>query len=96
MKTSLFEKLLFGTPEWIITTLVYGVGGGILFLLLFSGCAPLEPLPGLCYTDKTGTYVCMDSKEHKEYIEKKKYTAKQICLPYAGTDWWFECMQNET
>ena len=95
MKTSLFEKLLFGTPTWLLTTLVYGVGGGVLFLLLFGGCAPFEPLPGLCYTDKTGTYLCMDSKEHKEYIEKKKYTAKEICYPYMGTDWWFECMNNE-
>ena len=96
MKKSLFEKLIYQTPQWLISTAVYGIGGLIIFALLFSGCAPFEPIPGLCYTDKTGTYVCMDSKEHKEYIEKKKYTAKEICSPYLGTDWWFECMNNET
>ena len=93
LKRSLFERLLFDTPTWLITTLVYGIGGGILFLLLFGGCAPLEPLPGLCYTDKTGTYLC--PKEEALKVEKKKYTAKEICSPYLGTDWWFECMNNE-
>ena len=85
MKKGLFEKLLFDTPTWLITTLVYGIGGGILFLLLFGGCAPLEPLPGLCYTDKTGTYLC--PKDEKE---------KRInCSHLQGEDEWFLCMENQ-
>jgi hypothetical protein len=26
--------------------------------LLLTSCSPLEILPGLCYTDRDGTYVC--------------------------------------
>ena len=26
--------------------------------LIIIGCAVYEPIPGLCYTDKTGTYLC--------------------------------------
>ena len=112
MKKSLFEKIIYDVPQWLITTLVYGIGGGILFLMLFAGCAPFEPIPGLCYTDKTGTYLCLEEETLKEEcpgydpdldssatnfcVEKKKYTAKEICSPYLGTDWWFECMNNES
>ena len=30
----------------------------VIINLIIIGCAIYEPLPGLCYTDKTGTYVC--------------------------------------
>ena len=68
MKKSIFDKIVYGTPEWLIYTLVYGIGGAVIFLLLFSSCAPLEPLPGLCYTDKKGTYLChapANSQQHE-------------------------------
>jgi len=26
--------------------------------IMIIGCAVYHPLPGLCYTDKTGTYLC--------------------------------------
>ena len=68
MKKSIFDRLVYGTPEWLIYTLVYGIGGTVIFLLLFSSCAPLEPLPGLCYTDKKGTYLCpapANSQQHE-------------------------------
>ena len=68
MKKSIFDRLVYGTPEWLIYTLVYGIGGAVIFLLLFSSCAPLEPLPGLCYTDKKGTYLChapANSQQHE-------------------------------
>ena len=44
-------------PEWAITGLVWIIGAIIFYFLLFS-CSVYEPLPGLCYTDRTGTYVC--------------------------------------
>ena len=42
------------------SSIVYIVGVGCLGLIMFGlpGCQPFEPLPGLCYTDKTGTYIC--------------------------------------
>ena len=83
MKKSIFDRIVYGTPEWLMYTLVYGIGGGILFLLLFTGCAPLEPLPGLCYTDKTGTYLChapAQSQQHEVPTshEPELYTPKTI------------------
>lgn len=30
----------------------------IAILFFVYGCAPFEVLPGLCYTDKDGTYLC--------------------------------------
>ena len=85
MKKSIFEKIVYGTPDWLITTLVYGIGGGIMFLLLFGlpSCSVLEPLPGLCYTDKKGTYLCepaANSQQHEVPTshEPELYTPKTI------------------
>ena len=30
----------------------------LLLILLLTSCSVHQPLPGLCYTDKTGTYIC--------------------------------------
>ena len=41
-------------------------------ILIGSGCVQIyEPIQGLCYTDKTGTYVCRSYEE----LEKAKNTA---------------------
>ena len=37
----------------------------ILLLVLLQGCSALEVLPGLCYTDKEGTYLCPCDKDHR-------------------------------
>ena len=49
------DKFLYVLGFWVGLTII---------LLLFTSCAPFEPVPGLCYTDKTGTYLCpKDCKE---------------------------------
>ena len=78
MKKSIFDRIVYGTPEWLMYTLVYGIGGGILFLLLFTGCAPLEPLPGLCYTDKKGTYLCHAPANSQQHEVPTSYEPKSI------------------
>ena len=30
----------------------------ILLILLLTSCSVYQPLEGLCYTDKKGTYIC--------------------------------------
>jgi len=35
----------------------------LIILLLLQGCSIHNPLPGLCYTDKTGTYLCPNEGE---------------------------------
>jgi len=70
MKKPLFERIVYDTPGWLLNTLVYGIGGSILILLMFGlpGCAVYEPIPGLCYTDKTGTYLCPEEAETKSLL----------------------------
>lgn len=62
-------------PEWILTTLVYTIGCGLILLILFmEGCAVVhEPLPGLCYDDKTGTYLCPGLCESELCIDPTRY-----------------------
>ena len=46
MKRSLFEKLIYHTPQWVLGTVIYGVGGLILFALLFIQLRSYpEPIP---------------------------------------------------
>ena len=46
--------------NWIWDTLAVVI---LFFVALFmSSCAVYEPLPGLCYTDKTKTYLCDRNK----------------------------------
>ena len=40
-----------------------------ILITLFVGCAVYEPLPGLCYTDKTGTYLCPEETTIEDYPE---------------------------
>jgi len=68
----------------------------LIILLLVVGCAPFEPIPGLCYTDKTGTYLCMEEEVKETQTEKvAKQDARRACSMWLGSDWWFECMNNE-
>ena len=41
-----------------------------LVLLLISGCATTEVLPGLCYNDKDQTHLCKVEPEVQECILK--------------------------
>jgi|TARA_B110001454_G_scaffold110223_1_gene103555 hypothetical protein len=47
-------------PEWLVGILVYGVGIGLMAMILFmGGCSTtFHVLPGLCYESPTGTYLC--------------------------------------
>ena len=52
--------------NFLIPASVYIIGGGLLiFIMFFTGCSSIEVLDGLCYSDKTGTYICMDEEPTK-------------------------------
>lgn len=82
MKKSLFERIVYDAPQWLVTTLVYGIGGAAMFLLMFGlpGCTIYEPLPGLCYTDKDGTYICDEGKKriYSNIDDIKKQTRRDV------------------
>tara|TARA_B100001105_G_C22373628_1_gene436218 strand:- start:1355 stop:1513 length:159 start_codon:yes stop_codon:yes gene_type:complete len=41
----------------------------IVFTIIFmTACAVYQPIPGLCYTDKTGTYLCPEEVETKRLL----------------------------
>ena len=42
----------------------------LIILLLLQGCSIHNPLPGLCYTDKTGTYLCPEEYPDEEPQKK--------------------------
>ncbi len=44
--------------NWLLDTLPLAVVILFFTILFITSCAVHEPLPGLCYTDKTGTYLC--------------------------------------
>ena len=44
----------------------------ICLLMFLLGCQVHNPLPGLCYTDKTGTYICPNEGEDQEEPKESK------------------------
>ena len=42
--------------------------------LLLTSCSPLEVLPGLCYTDKDGTYLCRTEQSITRSANETKYS----------------------
>ena len=41
------------------------IPSAFILTILMTACAVHKPIPGLCYTDKTGTYLC-DEQDQKE------------------------------
>ena len=101
MKKSLFERIVYDMPGWILSTLVYGIGGSVLLLLMFGlpGCTIYEPLPGLCYTDKEGTYLCPEG--NNTMVKKTRATdltwveardfARDKCQMFIGQEEYMLC-----
>lgn len=44
--------------NWLLDTLPLAIIILLFTVIFMTACAVYEPLPGLCYTDKTGTYLC--------------------------------------
>ena len=45
-----------------------------LLTLLTTSCSSLEILPGLCYTDKDGTYLCRTEQSITRSADETKYS----------------------
>ena len=90
---------IMNAPTWLISTFIYVIGIGCLGLVMFGlpGCKPLEILPELCYTDKTGTYLCPE--EETIYIDppKQEYDRTNTCMMMYGIDpdQWRLCMDPD-
>ncbi len=72
----------------------------LIFVLLIPifGCAQMHhPLDGLCYTDKTGTYICPE--EEPIYVDPPipEYDRNNACMMMYGIDpdQWRMCMDPD-
>ena len=69
----------------------------LLAIIPIFGCSAIEILPGLCYTDKTGTYLCPE--EENLYIDPvpMEYDRPHNCSMYYGLDeeQWLWCMDPD-
>ena len=61
-------------PLSIILTFIFVIG----FTMLMTSCSTIEVLPGLCYNDKEGTYLC--PKEQEKPKPELRETYKQGVL----------------
>ena len=43
----------------------------ILLILLLTSCSVYQPLEGLCYTDKKGTYICPKEEWKKDTLKER-------------------------
>ena len=77
----------------------------LMFVLLaivpmFAGCSQIyNPLEGLCYSDRTGTYVCIEEEgfnlSPKEPFVVPKYDREENCSMYTQEEEWRMCMDTD-
>ena len=70
--------------------------GSLVFMSLTS-CSTIEPIKGLCYNDRDGTYLCPKEKEvdkpDMEYLQPLYDYCEQF--QYHGGEVWMQCIMNE-
>ena len=84
-KLSLDERLNRMKPSdtpllWIGYTLLF------MMLLIPMGCSHVEVLPGLCYTDKTGTFLCPELEEDIKLDPIRDLEDENLCEIWKNVD----------
>lgn len=65
----------------------------IAIIVISAGCSTVEVLPGLCYTDKDGTFLCPTPKNDGEpEIIREIDNLFEQCQGLAGTTAWHWCI----
>ncbi len=61
-------------------------------MAFLNGCSTFEPLEGLCYNDKDGTYLCPEPEEIEPMNEHEQKW--NTCKPFIELDGesWANCM----
>jgi len=86
-----------GTRKWLAIMIILGIG------LMLVSCQVYEPIDGLCYTDKRGTYLCEETertleieRELEEEIEQQIIDPPmdmfEHCRGLQETDAWHWCI----
>ena len=67
-----------------------------LLLLSLSSCSTIEPIEGLCYNDKDGTYLCPEKEEEPERDMEEFNPIYEYCEPWEfDPEAWMNCIMNE-
>ena len=77
--------------SYIYTALILGS----LVLMSLTSCSTIEPIEGLCYNDRDGTYLC--PKEEKETDMEELQPLYDYCEQFEthGGEVWMQCIMNE-
>jgi len=89
------KNLKKGSRKYLAALIVLFIG-----LMLISGCSTQVVLPGLCYDDITGTYLCPEQipeiKRDLDDMEELDPLYKHCeDLATHDNDAWFQCIMNE-
>ena len=84
-KLSLDDRLNNMEPKdtpllWIGYTLL------LIMLLVPMGCSHIEVLPGLCYTDKDGTFLCREPEPEDIMIDPIRDLEEDECEIWRNVD----------
>ena len=53
----------------------------VLVMFGLPGCSVHEPIPGLCYTDKKGTYLCEPAANSQQHEVPTSYEPEPTSIP---------------
>ena len=75
----------------IFGILIFGV-----IILFFVSCSTSVVLPGLCYNDKDGTYICPEKEDKERDMEELEplYEACEEWTLHSG-EAWMNCIMHE-
>ena len=90
-------KKVFTNTRQLETTIYTTIILGSLVFMSLTSCSTIEPLEGLCYNDRDGTYLCPKEKEvdkpDMEYLQPLYDYCEQF--QYHGGEVWMQCIMNE-
>lgn len=68
-----------------------------LVLMSFASCTTtIEPLDGLCYNDRDGSYMCPEKEEESERDMEEFEPIYEYCEPWEfDGEAWMNCIMNE-
>jgi len=82
------------TREYLETTIYTTFIIGSLMFLSLTSCTTSVVLPGLCYNDRDGTYICPEEESERDMEELEPIY--EYCEPWEfDGEAWMNCIMNE-
>ena len=91
-------KKVFTNTRQLETTIYTTIILGSLVFMSLTSCSTIEPIQGLCYNDRDGTYICPESYPPKQERDMEEleplYKACEEWESHDGESW-MQCIMNE-